>query len=223
MVFIDSNVPMYVAGREHRNREPAQRFLESRAHGSGRRRTSAEQQHRDREHEQHAVARMSVGGPAERGDQRIDETAGEIRRRRPARGPARRAAAPRRASNAPASATRTEGARRRAELAQHVGHALVGLSRLGSARLHGASRTAQKGSIVTRSSHELDAIAARGWIGRDEPQLSTNGLRDEQAVERVSMMKPQFHDARDVAEIDFEQAEAVRPELLRHESLQRRA
>jgi uncharacterized protein len=28
MVFIDSNVPMYVAGREHRNREPARRFLD---------------------------------------------------------------------------------------------------------------------------------------------------------------------------------------------------
>jgi uncharacterized protein len=28
MVFIDSNVPMYVAGREHGNREPARRFLD---------------------------------------------------------------------------------------------------------------------------------------------------------------------------------------------------
>jgi predicted nucleic acid-binding protein len=28
MVFIDSNVPMYVAGREHRNREPARRLLD---------------------------------------------------------------------------------------------------------------------------------------------------------------------------------------------------
>jgi uncharacterized protein len=27
-VFIDSNIPMYVAGREHANREPARRFLE---------------------------------------------------------------------------------------------------------------------------------------------------------------------------------------------------
>jgi predicted nucleic acid-binding protein len=27
-VFIDSNIPMYVAGREHPNREPARRFLE---------------------------------------------------------------------------------------------------------------------------------------------------------------------------------------------------
>ena len=26
-VFIDSNIPMYVAGREHPNREPARRFL----------------------------------------------------------------------------------------------------------------------------------------------------------------------------------------------------
>ena len=26
-VFIDSNIPMYVAGREHANREPARRFL----------------------------------------------------------------------------------------------------------------------------------------------------------------------------------------------------
>ena len=26
-VFIDSNIPMYVAGREHPNREPAKRFL----------------------------------------------------------------------------------------------------------------------------------------------------------------------------------------------------
>ena len=27
-VFVDSNIPMYVAGREHANREPALRFLE---------------------------------------------------------------------------------------------------------------------------------------------------------------------------------------------------
>lgn len=27
MIFVDSNVPMYVAGREHPNREPARRFL----------------------------------------------------------------------------------------------------------------------------------------------------------------------------------------------------
>jgi predicted nucleic acid-binding protein len=27
-VFIDSNIPMYVAGREHPNREPARRFLD---------------------------------------------------------------------------------------------------------------------------------------------------------------------------------------------------
>lgn len=27
MIFVDSNVPMYVAGREHPNREPAMRFL----------------------------------------------------------------------------------------------------------------------------------------------------------------------------------------------------
>lgn len=27
-VFVDSNVPMYVAGRDHPNREPAKRFLE---------------------------------------------------------------------------------------------------------------------------------------------------------------------------------------------------
>lgn len=27
-VFVDSNVPMYVAGRDHPNREPARRFLE---------------------------------------------------------------------------------------------------------------------------------------------------------------------------------------------------
>lgn len=27
-VFIDSNIPMYVAGRDHPNREPARRFLE---------------------------------------------------------------------------------------------------------------------------------------------------------------------------------------------------
>jgi predicted nucleic acid-binding protein len=28
MVFVDSNVPMYVAGREHQHRAPARRFLE---------------------------------------------------------------------------------------------------------------------------------------------------------------------------------------------------
>mgnify|MGYP001562664980 FL=1 len=28
MVFIDSNIPMYVAGRDHPHREPARRFLE---------------------------------------------------------------------------------------------------------------------------------------------------------------------------------------------------
>jgi predicted nucleic acid-binding protein len=28
MIFVDSNIPMYVAGREHPNREPALRFLE---------------------------------------------------------------------------------------------------------------------------------------------------------------------------------------------------
>lgn len=28
-VFIDSNVPMYVAGRDHRHREPCRRFLEA--------------------------------------------------------------------------------------------------------------------------------------------------------------------------------------------------
>jgi hypothetical protein len=27
-VFVDSNIPMYVAGREHPNREPSKRFLE---------------------------------------------------------------------------------------------------------------------------------------------------------------------------------------------------
>ena len=27
-VFVDSNIPMYVAGREHLNREPARRFLD---------------------------------------------------------------------------------------------------------------------------------------------------------------------------------------------------
>jgi len=27
-VFVDSNIPMYVAGRPHPNREPARRFLE---------------------------------------------------------------------------------------------------------------------------------------------------------------------------------------------------
>ncbi|HXH93618.1 MAG TPA: type II toxin-antitoxin system VapC family toxin [Thermoanaerobaculia bacterium] len=29
IVFIDSNIPMYVAGREHPNREPSLRFLEA--------------------------------------------------------------------------------------------------------------------------------------------------------------------------------------------------
>jgi hypothetical protein len=33
-VFIDSNIPMYVAGRDHPNREPARRFLESVRTGS---------------------------------------------------------------------------------------------------------------------------------------------------------------------------------------------
>jgi predicted nucleic acid-binding protein len=28
MIFVDSNVPMYVAGRDHRLREPSRRFLE---------------------------------------------------------------------------------------------------------------------------------------------------------------------------------------------------
>ena len=28
MVFVDSNIPMYVAGRDHPHRDPAQRFLE---------------------------------------------------------------------------------------------------------------------------------------------------------------------------------------------------
>jgi uncharacterized protein len=28
VIFVDSNVPMYVAGREHPNREPARRFLD---------------------------------------------------------------------------------------------------------------------------------------------------------------------------------------------------
>lgn len=32
--FIDSNIPMYVAGREHANREPARRFLERVRKGS---------------------------------------------------------------------------------------------------------------------------------------------------------------------------------------------
>lgn len=27
MIFVDSNIPMYVAGREHPNREPARRFM----------------------------------------------------------------------------------------------------------------------------------------------------------------------------------------------------
>ena len=27
-VFVDSNIPMYVAGRDHPNREPSKRFLE---------------------------------------------------------------------------------------------------------------------------------------------------------------------------------------------------
>lgn len=34
MVFIDSNIPMYVAGREHENREPSRRFLERVRKGS---------------------------------------------------------------------------------------------------------------------------------------------------------------------------------------------
>ncbi|MBK5256748.1 MAG: type II toxin-antitoxin system VapC family toxin [Vicinamibacteria bacterium] len=29
MIFVDSNIPMYVAGRDHPNREPARRFLEA--------------------------------------------------------------------------------------------------------------------------------------------------------------------------------------------------
>jgi predicted nucleic acid-binding protein len=29
MIFVDSNVPMYVAGRDHPHREPARRFLEA--------------------------------------------------------------------------------------------------------------------------------------------------------------------------------------------------
>lgn len=29
MVFIDSNIPMYVAGREHAHREPSRRFLQA--------------------------------------------------------------------------------------------------------------------------------------------------------------------------------------------------
>lgn len=33
MVFIDSNLPMYVAGREHPLREPSRRFLQSVARG----------------------------------------------------------------------------------------------------------------------------------------------------------------------------------------------
>lgn len=28
MIFVDSNIPMYVAGRDHPNREPARRFLD---------------------------------------------------------------------------------------------------------------------------------------------------------------------------------------------------
>jgi len=34
MVFVDSNVPMYVAGREHPHRGPARRFLERARSGS---------------------------------------------------------------------------------------------------------------------------------------------------------------------------------------------
>jgi predicted nucleic acid-binding protein len=33
-VFVDSNVPMYVAGRDHPNREPARRFLEDARRGA---------------------------------------------------------------------------------------------------------------------------------------------------------------------------------------------
>jgi predicted nucleic acid-binding protein len=29
IIFIDSNIPMYVAGREHAHREPSRRFLEA--------------------------------------------------------------------------------------------------------------------------------------------------------------------------------------------------
>jgi uncharacterized protein len=32
-IFIDSNVPMYVAGKDHPNREPARRFLDRVQHG----------------------------------------------------------------------------------------------------------------------------------------------------------------------------------------------
>ena len=33
-VFVDSNVPMYVAGQQHQNKQPAQRFLEKVRRGS---------------------------------------------------------------------------------------------------------------------------------------------------------------------------------------------
>ncbi len=33
-VFIDSNIPMYVAGRDHPNRDPARRFLDAVRAGS---------------------------------------------------------------------------------------------------------------------------------------------------------------------------------------------
>ena len=41
-VFIDSNVPMYVAGREHPNRSPAKRFLEKVRRGEVEAHTSTE-------------------------------------------------------------------------------------------------------------------------------------------------------------------------------------
>jgi len=34
LIFVDSNIPMYVAGREHPNRDPARRFLENARSGS---------------------------------------------------------------------------------------------------------------------------------------------------------------------------------------------
>lgn len=41
-VFVDSNVPMYVAGRDHPNRDPARRFLERARRGEIEAHTSTE-------------------------------------------------------------------------------------------------------------------------------------------------------------------------------------
>ena len=67
---------------------------------------------------------------------------------------------------------------------------------------------------MRRSPDTLDAVSAKHGIGRHDGQVFDERLSDQETIEWISMVKCEAFHAGHVRELDSEQPEAVRRELL---------